>query len=306
MIYKSFYIPFTLYKYHGLTSFSINKHKERLISGKIDILIQGLIVLFVTAWIVLSWMALTKLDEENVLQRLFHISVIILTTVGVFILFTTAFFRKEKFYEIFHQIDKFDEKLRKLLQVELFYRKTSTKKYILFRLLITFVLFVNDVTFALNLGMIGTQSMLFSMVTVCSSMYCTFIAECQRRVRFTNDYMEKMFHGNRFIACIEMKLTPMVNICYSLEDIKTELSVLIDTVDDINKYFEMQLFVKAVNMFLSLLWSSYYFIVNSGRNFDVILSLERDLRALFWPIMCVLDFCIDVHIYQSLLVEVSI
>lgn len=113
-----------------------------------------------------------------------------------------------------------------------------------------------------------------------------------------------MFFGNRFVACIEMKLTPVANVCYSLEDIKTELSALIDTVEDINRYFEIQLFVKAANMFQSVLWAAYYVIVSSGNNFDFLLSLQSEFSIINWSVICLVDFCIDIHVYRQLLAEV--
>lgn len=309
-IYESLYTHFMVYKCQGLTSFTIDVTNKRLISRKTHMLFQACVILFVTSWVIFRWLKGSNASEADLLNKLFHDTGRNFTMMGMCVLFTTALFCRWQLSKIFDQINTFDRRLSQALQKKLYYKKRPVK-YIFVRVVLFSVLVVVD---ALNLQrkihdislLIEYISyyLLYVMMLTSSSLYCCFILECQRRIKFANDYMEKMFFGNRFVVCIEMKLTPVANVCYSLEDIKTELSALIDTVEDINRYFEIQLFVKAANMFQGVLWAAYYFIVSSGKEFDFLLSLQSEYSITNWCFICIVDFCIDVYIYQRLLAEV--
>lgn len=313
-VYESLYKHFMVYKCHGLTSFAIvatDKKRKRLVSRKIDIVLQTSVILLVTSWLIFCWVWGKDAFEEDLLSKLFYDTIRTFTAIGMYVLFATGLVRKQQLPIIFHEINNFDERLAAALQVQLFYTKRP-KRYIFVRALLWTIQIISDVinTQKEKHGLTSATEFLtyyifFEMMTISSSMYCSLIWECRKRIKFANDYMEKIFFGNSFVACIETKLTPVANVCYSLEDIKTELSALIDTVEDINRYFQVQLFVKAANMFQSVLWASYYFIVNSGEKFDFLLSLQSEFYITNWSFICLVDFCIDIHTYQSLLAEVS-
>lgn len=80
---------------------------------------------------------------------------------------------------------------------------------------------------------------------------------------------------------------------------------LIDTVLDINKYFEVQLLIKTSLLFGNCLWSAYYIISDYGESPDLFSLLKTNAIVILWCLSCLTDFCIDIFLYQSLLKEVS-
>lgn len=299
-IYEAVYIPFMLYKYHGMTNFTITKNQ--LIKRKKDILIQALLILLITASIISCWLLRTDMEESDLVVTLFFNMTIPYHTLGIFILIAKGLYNKPRLQQIFHQISEFDQKLSQALR----YKKPSYKKIVLIRLLMWLVLTITDGMTAVTLQEFGplsaseycTYFLLCFMITTGLSLYDCFIMECQKRVKFANNHIK-----NGFVACIDgMQLS---SVGYNLEDIKTELSKLIDVVEDINRHFEVHICIKATNLFIGFLWSAYYIILNSGLTLDVILSIQSKVFAVVWTIVCIADFCIDVRIYQRLLEEVK-
>lgn len=317
-IYTAMYVPFTIYKYHGMTNFTIIKKNDsckHLISRKIDVVLQAGIIICFIVWL-FYWIIISRvfvINEKDVLVKLFSNTIVVFTTIGIIVFLITGLVRNQRLPIIFQQINQFDTTLSQALQTKLFYKNYS-KKLLVFRLLLWLAEILADILSLLNnLSEPYTQSavaetltyhLFFSLITVSSTLYCCFIVECQRRVNFANDYIKKMVFQNRFIACIETKLTPVVNAGYRLEDLKTELCALIDIIDYINRCFEVQLFVKVANVFISVLWPSYYFIDELGEEFDWLLALKTNVSFVVWVVVSILDFCIDVHIFQRLLAEV--
>lgn len=272
---------------------------------------QALLMLLITLCITSCWILRNYMSKGDIVVTLFFNVVIPFSTTGIFILLASGLYGNQQLQIILHQISEFDRRLSQVLQITLHY-KTPCKKIVLVRLLFWTTLVVIDAMTALALQNLGPLSvseyvpsfLLYFMVASGSSLYDCFIMECQKRVKFTNGYIEEMLFRSCFVRSIEMKLTPVVNVCYRLEDIKTELSMLIDVVENTNKYFVIQLCIKVVNLFIGFLWSAYYFLLNSGITFDVIHSVQFELYAVVWLLVCTADFCIDVRIYQRLLGEV--
>lgn len=311
-IYKNIYIPFQLYKCIGMTSFSIEKN-QHFVSRRADLVIHALALLIVTAWNIVFWMKHLESTVTDSLMKVCFRAFTAFTTVGMCVIIITGFIRKQQLQMIIHQIIKFDKRMFELSQMQPSCNNSNTKKILLVKLIL--LVFLVAFNFS-NVGATSydvTQSWVdainycffFSMLLISASLFCCLILECYRRVQFVNGYIEKLLFGNETIACIETKLTPIVNICYKLEDVKTELCCLIDAVEDINKYFEVQLFIKIANLFLNILWSTYYFIANSGEKFELLLSLRYEHFAIVWSLISIVDFCIEVNTYQRLLTEVS-
>lgn len=305
------YIPFLMYKCHGMTKFCITRNKT-MVSRKADVATQALIITFVIIWGICCWFLSINFNQRDLLVRLFVETVTIFTTAAVSIFFVMGLISNQQLATVFYQINKFDKELLKTVEVKLFYKQFS-KKIVFVRVPFWLLLFLTNVAALFSFKKYGAVLSIFefliyyyflSMSLTSSSLYCCLIMECQRRVKFTNDYLEKLFFGNRFIPCIEAKLTPVVNASYKMDEILTELSGLIDTVENINRYFEIQLFLKSINMFISVVWSAYSYIDEFNKNLDLIESLRVQYFMLVWAGISLADFCIDVHIYRGLLSEV--
>lgn len=312
-IYQEIYTPFMMYKYFGFTSFTIKNISggcKRLVSRKIDILIQALIMLFITFWNIYCWVhSYTRFVETDLLFKLFVRTLAGLIIIGTFLLFFNGLRFKQHLPIIFAQINKLDTRLFQIMQGQIQHRKCSTKIILLtVRIVIWGLEILIDVSqnyFWTTTLTFATYYIFYAMILVSSTMFCYLIIECQKRVKIINDYIEKLFFGSRFVACIETKLTPIVNIPYKLEDIKSELSVLIKIVENINRYFEIVLFVKTVYTFVSVLWSAFYFIEAYEKSLDLLLTLKSVYYMCSWSTFCVTNFCIDVYFYKRLLREVS-
>lgn len=305
-----------LYKFHGMTHFTISKSSgglKCLVSRKIDVVMQIVIMLFITLWNIYCWILRIDFNDVDLLVTLFFHTITAFTVLAILILFITGLVNENRLPIIFYQINKFDMRLYCALKVKLVYKKYS-KKIILIRLLSCLFLVVIDGLALVNVQKYGslsaTELLVYyyfsSLLSVSSILYCCLILECRMRIQFVNHYTENLFFGSRFVACIETKLTPIVNVWYRLEDIKTELNALIDTIENINRHFEMLLFVKIAHTFVSILWCAYYLIENSGEQFNLLLSLNSEFHILVWAVGCLLDLCIDIHVYKCLLSEVRL
>lgn len=313
-IYEEIYIPFQLFKFVGLTSFAIERNSEgcrRLVSRKVDIVIRALLVLFILVSNVIFWTGRLEPNILNSLHQLFFYTVAAFTSAGTIVMITTGLIQNQQLQLVINQINEFDTKIYQTSQMQFYYRKSNSNKITLVKLLLLLLLMVfnssnTDVgASTLTIADIITYYYFYFMLLVSASLYCCLILGCCNRIKFTNDYIEKLLFGNETVACIETKLTPVANICYKLEDVKTELCGLIDTVEDINRYFEVQMFIKTTNLFLNFLWSTYFFADSTGERFELPLSLRHNYFVLIWIFVGIVDFCIEVHIYQRLLAEVS-
>lgn len=316
-IYEEIYKPFQLYKYIEMTNFAIDKSGEgftRLVSRKLDSVIQAMVLLLMSILCIVCWARRLKSDYMDLFVTLFCNIITAFSTAGMGVMVVTGLVRNQRLETIVYQLIEFDKRISsETAQMQLFYRKTCSDRILLIKMLMIVVPLAPNMWMNMNLKSYVTLKtvdliiyyLFFIMILISSSLYCSLILQCYTRIKCANDYIQKLLLGTETIACIETKLTPVVNICYRLEDIKTELCGLIDIVEDINGYFEVQLFVQVGNLFLSVLWSAYYFIVSSGKTFELVLALRFEYMAIMWSVICIIDFYIEVYIYQRLLAEVS-
>lgn len=299
-----------------MTKLGIEKDKngrKRLVSSKMDVAIHTLFVLIITTFIVFYWLK-RFFDSSTIdsLVVLFFKTIMASTTSGMIIMVITGLVRNDQLKVIIQQITEFDKRILETVQLQRVYKRSYYNKILLSKLLLMVLLVTPNAIdtdlnehYALTLTDFVSYYVFFAMILISAAFYCCLILACWNRIKFINNYIEKLLFGTETVACIETKLTPVANVCYKLEDIKTELCCLIDTVEDINKYFEIQLSIKTASLFLSILWAAYYFIKNSEGKFEFVLFLRTEHFILVWSFISIVDFCIEVHTYQRFLAEVS-
>lgn len=311
-IHESMNLPFLIYKYFGLTHLSISKNNKRqscLISRKVDVAVNTIIVGLICVWVIIHWKLSIQqsVQEDSVLRLNFH-SLTVVNTIGIVTILTSALTRSHRLIKIFHQVIRFDMKLHRTTKLRTLYRCKRSSLILLGRLpeLVPFTMALTDAVGYFPVSTMITYSVFFLMSLCCSNLHCCFILECSRRAKFVNEYIEKLLFGSRTVACIETKLTPVVDVCYRLQNIRVEMCLLIDTVLDINKYFEVHLFLKISHLFICCLWSAYYIISDYGERCDLLYSLKTNSFLILWCLTCIIEFCADIYVYQRFLKEVSL
>lgn len=313
-IYEALNLPFLIYKHFGMTHLSIskdNKGQKQLVSRKVDVAVNIVTVAAIIAWIFVYWRSCILYSvNHGPLLRLNLYTSMALNTAGIVAILASGLTRRQQMLKIFHQMSRFDRKLHRTTQLPTQYRSKRSSLILLGRslqlLLYAIAVSISLSYFDFPVSSVLTYGVILVMVSSSSTFHCSFILECLRRAEFVNEYMEKLLFGNRTVACIEAKLTPVVDVCYRLENLRTEMCLLIDTVQDINKYFEVQLLVKTSHLFGNCLWTAYYTISDYGERSDLFSVLKTNLLTLLWCLSCLADFCTDIYFYQSLLKEVSL
>lgn len=310
-IYTASYWVYFLYRYSGLSSYCFiqqRKHKRPKISVENVIVNILLIIIF----IVLSYVVFAKCQNSGSdINSIFNNIQSAMTFMAAPILWIAAQKESKRVVNVFKAIDDVDKKFNLLTENEFCFIRNHSRSFWLIhirrmifgaKVLIVFLfvlIYVNPFCFV-------SYWITYWVIMNGGCMFLFFINDCTQLLGLMSRFIQRLLAGNENVVCLETVITPKVDMCYKLEEIRLIYSNLSDIVTETNKIFQVSLLIKVIWTFFSAL-SGIYGIIQVQSSFSKVqLEISYALYGgvLLYSLMTVVDFVLDIYAYEALIDEV--